>query len=83
MIPYKVQMLQNVTDLDKTKHFEFCAEMQHHFENDDFADHFVFTDEAAFHISGQVNKQNVRFWGMENPRFTVQHVRDSPKVNVF
>jgi hypothetical protein len=43
----------------------------------------VFSDEACFHLSGKVNRHNVRIWGMENPRATVQHIRDSPKVNLF
>jgi hypothetical protein len=47
------------------------------------ADKLVFSDDACFHLSGKVNHHNVRISGMENPRATVQHVRDSPKVNVF
>jgi hypothetical protein len=41
----------------------------------------TFGDEAAFHISGKVNKHNVRIWGTENPHAFLQHERDSPKVN--
>jgi hypothetical protein len=26
---------------------------------------------------------NCRIWGSENPRVSMEHVRDSPKVNVF
>jgi hypothetical protein len=29
---------------------------------------FVFSDEATFHTSGKVNRQNVRIWELENPR---------------
>ncbi|PSN29696.1 hypothetical protein C0J52_27396 [Blattella germanica] len=32
---------------------------------------------------GKVNRHNVRIWGTENPRVIVEHVRDSPKCNVF
>jgi hypothetical protein len=38
---------------------------------------------VCFHLSGKVNHHNVRIWGMEILRATVQHIRDSPKVNVF
>jgi hypothetical protein len=47
------------------------------------ADKLVFSDEVCFHLSGKVNRHNVHSWGMENPRATVQHIRDSPRVNVF
>ncbi|PNF22210.1 hypothetical protein B7P43_G04466 [Cryptotermes secundus] len=30
-----------------------------------------------------LNRHNVRIWGLQNPRVTFEHVRDSPKVNVF
>lgn len=43
----------------------------------------IFSDEATFHVSGKVNRYNVRAWGTENPHRVVQHIRDSPKVNVF
>ncbi|GFT13385.1 hypothetical protein NPIL_256851 [Nephila pilipes] len=66
--------------MDKQKRFEFCADMQLCFENDDFADRPVFTDEATFYISGRVNMQNVHFWGPDNLKFTEQHVRDSPEL---
>ena len=30
-----------------------------------------------------MNKQNVRVWGTEPPRAVVEHVRNSPKLNMF
>jgi hypothetical protein len=44
---------------------------------------FLFSEEATFHINGRVNRHNVRVWGTENPHVTLEHERDSPKVNVF
>ena len=49
----------------------------------DFAAKLIFSDEATFHLSGKVNRHNVRLWGTENPRAIVALERDSPKVNVF
>ncbi|GBN90537.1 hypothetical protein AVEN_54331-1 [Araneus ventricosus] len=43
----------------------------------------IFSDEAAFHLSGKVNRHNVRVWGTELPHVIVEQERDSPKVNVF
>ena len=84
MKPYKLQLLQHLRKTDKTKRATFCMEMQEKIDNeDDFLEKVIFSDEATFHLSGKVNKQNVRIWGIENPREFVEHMRDSPKVNVF
>jgi hypothetical protein len=50
---------------------------------DSFLPRLIFSDEATFHIRGKVNCHNVRIWGTQTPRKTVEHERDSPKVNVF
>ena len=42
-----------------------------------------FSDKATFHTSGNVKRHNVRIWGWENPHIVLQHVRHSPKVNVW
>jgi hypothetical protein len=80
---YKLQLLQSLRDHDRTTHGDFCTEIQERCEEDGFSEHLIFCNKSTFHISGKVNKQNVRIWGAENPRGTVDHVQDSPKVNVF
>jgi hypothetical protein len=52
-------------------------------ENDDLPARFIFSDEATFHINGKMNQHNVRDWGTEIPHVTLEHKRDSSKVNVF
>ena len=52
-------------------------------EDDEFANRLVFSNGATFHLSERVNRHNIRIWGTENPHMTVQHERDSPKLNVF
>jgi len=42
-----------------------------------------FSDEATFHVSDAENGRSVRMWGSGNPHVSVEHWRDSPKVNVF
>jgi len=42
-----------------------------------------FCDEVIFHLSGAVNRRNVRIWRSENPHSHVELQRDSPKVDVF
>jgi hypothetical protein len=83
MTPYKLKLLQSLSGQDKTTRRDFCTEMQERCEEDGFSESLIFSDESTFHISGKVNKENVHIWGTENLRATVQHVRDSPKVNVF
>ena len=40
-----------------------------------------FSDEATFHVSGKVNKHNIRIWGSQNPCEVLE--RNSPKINVW
>jgi hypothetical protein len=59
--------------------------MLNRFEEEDylFLDKIFFSDEATFHLSGKVNRHNLIIWGSQNLHQVVEHVRDSPKVNVF
>jgi hypothetical protein len=52
-------------------------------EYDKFLPRVIFSDETTFRLSGKVNRHNVRIWGQQNPHTTLEHDRDSPKVNVF
>ena len=83
MIPYKLHLLQHLKDTDKSARKDFCTQMQVMLEEDGFDDRLVFGDEATFHLTGKVNKHNTRIWGTEHPHAIQEHVRDSPKVNVF
>ena len=42
-----------------------------------------FSDEATFHVSGKVNKHNIRIWGSQNPCEVLEKERDNPKINVW
>ena len=57
--------------------------MLQNIEDDTFLSCLIFSDEATFHISGKVNRQNVHIWGLQNPQEALEHERDSQKVNVF
>ncbi|XP_033610354.1 uncharacterized protein LOC117282915 [Cryptotermes secundus] len=52
-------------------------------EDELFLPRVIFSDEATFHLTGKVNRHNARIWGLQNACVTLEHVRDSPKVNVF
>ena len=81
--PYRLQPVQALKASDKEKRLQFCSDVLGMMEDDTFLPRVVFSDEATFHLSGKVNTHNVRIWGLQNPHSTLQHERDSPKVNVF
>ena len=76
--------MQALSDGDKEERHEICGGMFDKMENeDDYLIKIVFSVQATFHLSGKVNSHNVRIWGTEYPHEIVEHVRDSPKLNVF
>jgi hypothetical protein len=50
-------------------------------DDERFPDPVIFSDESTFHVSGKVNTNNCRFWSNENPRVSLEHIRDSPKAH--
>jgi hypothetical protein len=75
--------LQSLSEGDKVRKGTFCEKSIAQFEEDETLDsHFVFSDEATFLLSGIVIKENVRFWGSENPHASVEFLLGSPKVDV-
>jgi hypothetical protein len=81
---YKLQLVQDLKPEDLAIQYEFCREILTRVENEnDLPARFIFSEEVTFHINGKVNRHNVRVWGTENPHVTLEHERDSPKVNVF
>jgi hypothetical protein len=82
--PYGIQMIQQLSDEDHRRQFDFCLQLQDLMSSDDhFLEKVKFSDEATFHVSGAVNRRNVRIWGTETPHAYVKHQRDSTKVNGF
>jgi translation initiation factor IF-1 len=55
-----MRFVQAVTPADKVKRHEFCEEMQLEMEEDRFIEILISSHEATFHISGKVNRHNVR-----------------------
>jgi hypothetical protein len=52
-------------------------------EENDFVQHLITSDEAHFHLSGYVNKQNFRLWGKENPQVSHETPLHSVKVTML
>ena len=82
--PYKLQLLHRIKPMDRPQRYDFAVAMLHVIDRDPtFLKKFTFSDECTFRVSGHVNRHNVRIWARENPHEFVEHVRGSPKVNVW
>ena len=65
MRPFKLQILQALKADGKRLRQQFCVGMEQQMEEDQFDEKLVFSDEATFHTSGKVNKQNVQIWALK------------------
>ena len=81
---YKVQIVQVFKSDDRPRKMATATDMLRRTEDDaDFLKCIMFSDEASFHVSGIVNRHNVRIWGSEHPHEYREAERDSRKVNVW
>ena len=48
-----------------------------------FLKRVCFSDKSTFHISGLLNRHNLRIWGSENLHDTCELEQDSPKLDVW
>ncbi|KAJ8879588.1 hypothetical protein PR048_020196 [Dryococelus australis] len=84
MRPYNLQVVQALSPADKVARvdaYNIFLEMKILELN--IFQLVALRDEAAFHLSGHVNKHYCVFWGSENPRVVREHERLSPKINVW
>ena len=82
--PYKIQVVQHLSDRDKTARLEFCHRIMELITQDPtLINNLVMSDEAHFHLSGTVNKQNMRYWAQNNPCELHQRPLHDPKVTVW
>jgi hypothetical protein len=52
-------------------------------EDPNIIENFLMSDEAHFHLTGYVNKQNMRYWAQTNPAALHQRPLNSSKVTVW
>lgn len=83
--PYKLQLLHNLNDDDFDRRSEMCEWFLAQINvNPNFLNGVMFSDEACFHVSSEVNKQNMRYWSQHNPHWMRDdNVQGSPKVTVW
>lgn len=78
--PYKIMTVQELMPPDHLNRVNRCQEMLNLIPA---TSTFFSSDEAHFHLSGAVNKQNFRYWAAENPQQVHERPLHSPKVTVW
>lgn len=79
-----MQLLQALTDNDKEALSTFCVDFLDMTSDDEsLMSNVVFSVEATFHASDEVNTHHCRVCSLENPRASLELQRDSPMVAVF
>ena len=69
LTPYTVCIMQHLKQSDAESRLSFARRM---ITNNDIADKIWFSDEAHFHLNAEVNKKNVRYWGIEKPNYYLE-----------
>ncbi|KAJ4439903.1 hypothetical protein ANN_08032 [Periplaneta americana] len=80
---YHLQVLHQLHEEDLAERMAMCIDLLDSVETDGLMSHVLFSDEATFHVSGQVNRHYCRIWADKPPMDFIEHVRDSPKTNVW
>ena len=82
--PYKIQVVQALNPEDYGIRVGFCEHMLQLLEDDPQLIHNLWMiDEAHFHLSGYVNKQNFRYWAAANPHQLHERPLHSAKITVW
>ena len=80
MHPYKIMVVQELSESDYETRTNLSRDI---FQSIPPTSVAICSDEAHFHLSGTVNKQNFRYWSQNNPRELHQRPLHSPKVTVW
>ena len=83
LYPYKIKLVHAMKPQDGPARVEFAeTTLENNTFDPSYLQRIFFSDEATFHVSGVVNRHNVRIWGVENPREYLPHELNSLKLNV-
>ena len=66
--PYKTAIVQELNDRDMANRRISSEQLVEMMNDDGVINTLLMTDEAHFHLSGYVKKQNYRYWAPENPQ---------------
>ena len=79
--PYKLMVVQQLQPRDYHQRLTFAERMLEILAEDPLV--IMMSDEANFYLNGMVNKQNCRYWAVENPSENYERPLHSPKVTVW
>ena len=79
MHPYKMMVVQELNETDYETRTTLCGDILREVPPTAV---MICSDEAHFHLSGIINKQNFRYWSDTNPQELHQRPLHSPKVTV-
>ena len=84
LFPYKLQLTQKLKRGDKARRLEWSHWLLSKVRRcPRFLSTLWMSDEADFHLDGNVVKQNCRFWSEENPQVTLPQEQFSAHVTVW
>lgn len=84
LFPYKVTVHHKLSENDKHQRVAFVKWLKDQTAaNPGFLDGVWFSDEAHFHLTGQVNTQNCRIWASAPPDTLLEVPLHSPRVTVW
>lgn len=78
--PFKIMMCQELSPADYANRRNLCEQMLAQIPPQAA---FFSSDEAHFHLTGIVNKQNFRYWAKDNPQIIHERPLHSPKLTVW
>ncbi|PNF23437.1 hypothetical protein B7P43_G10587 [Cryptotermes secundus] len=81
--PYKIQITHALQEHGYENKDDFCQTfLQLINQNQDIVNNLLMSDEAHFHLSGFVNKQNFHYWSATNPKEIYERPLHSSEVTV-
>lgn len=80
---YKIEIHQKLFDEDFDRRVESAESILPYLQDPSLNNLIFFSDEATFHISGHVHKQNCRIWSTEKPVIVNQFESNTEKINVW
>jgi len=81
--PYKIAIVQKLSDCDMANCRISSEQLLEMLNDDGVFSTVLMTDEARFHLSGHVNKQNYCYWAPENPQELHQHPLHGERLTVW